>query len=599
MDDLKLEICAPPVANQQIDLCVNDPIFNLFDSLITPNGQNGIWSGPSPLSNGYLGTFDPSSDTSGMYTYTIADTVPNCPDSIGNFTITVGLGPQVFLGNDTVLCTSETLTLDATSDGATYLWQDNSTNPIFVISQPGTYWVQVTDSCVVTSDTIVIQYAPYPIVNIGNDTVLCAGEVLVLEATTPNGDYLWNTNDTVSQLTVGSAGIYWVDVTVNYCTTRDSIAVGFDPMPVVNLGQDSVMCQGQSVVLQANNPNATYLWHNGSTNPIFFVNSSGTYWVQVSINNCVASDTVEYTFIPLPTPNLGKDTSLCTGQTLLLNAYFPGASYLWQDSSTDSTYLVTTAGKYWVAVTNICSTLVDTINVTYNPYPTVDLGADFELCEGETVRLDVKKTGASYKWQDQSNQSYYDVKETGLYSVTVTVKGCSTEDSVNARMIPSPVPNLGNDTVICSNSPLILDVTADNATYIWQDNSTQALYQIVDPGIYWVEISVSGCLGSDTLFVDEISCEVVLEMPNIITPNGDGQNELFLPMVIEGVKSLHTEIYNRWGEKIYETNDGMVMWPGTTNQGSEVPDGVYFYTIKITGEDGSTSEISGSVTVSR
>jgi gliding motility-associated-like protein len=370
-------------------------------------------------------------------------------------------------------------------------------------------------------------------------------------------------------------------------------------MPVVNLGQDSVMCQGQSVVLQANNPNATYLWHNGSTNPIFFVNSSGTYWVQVSINNCVASDTVEYTFIPLPTPNLGKDTSLCTGQTLLLNAYFPGASYLWQDSSTDSTYLVTTAGKYWVAVTNICSTLVDTINVTYNPYPTVDLGADFELCEGETVRLDVKKTGASYKWQDQSNQSYYDVKETGLYSVTVTVKGCSTEDSVNARMIPSPVPNLGNDTVICSNSPLILDVTADNATYIWQDNSTQALYQIVDPGIYWVEISVSGCLGSDTLFVDEISCEVVLEMPNIITPNGDGQNELFLPMVIEGVKSLHTEIYNRWGEKIYETNDGMVMWPGTTNQGSEVPDGVYFYTIKITGEDGSTSEKSGNVTVSR
>src|SRR5690606_15424578 len=82
--------------------------------------------------------------------------------------------PQITLnlGNDTALCQGETLTLYATTANATYLWQDNSTNPTFNVTQQGTYWVQVTNNCGTTTDTINVSYNPIPTVNLGNDTTL-------------------------------------------------------------------------------------------------------------------------------------------------------------------------------------------------------------------------------------------------------------------------------------------------------------------------------------------------------------------------------------------------------------------------------------------
>ena len=96
------------------------------------------------------------------------------------------------LVNDTTLCQGETLTLDATSSNAAYLWQDNSTNPSFTVTQQGTYWVEVTNNCGTTTDTINVSYNALPTVNLSNDT-LCQGETLTLDATSSNATYFGRT----------------------------------------------------------------------------------------------------------------------------------------------------------------------------------------------------------------------------------------------------------------------------------------------------------------------------------------------------------------------------------------------------------------------
>ncbi len=599
MDDLKLEICSPPIVNQMLDFCVNENPVNLYDSLITTLGNTGVWIGPSTLMNGYLGTFDPSSDSAGTYSYTIADTVPNCPDSIEILDITIGLGPNVVLGNDTGLCTGDSLVLDANNVGATYLWQDNSTNETFTVLQPGTYWVQITDSCLVYSDTIVIQYSTYPLLDIGPDTVLCQGEVFTINATTSNASYLWNTNDTTPLISVNTTNSYWAQVTVNKCSIRDTIQVNFDPVPTVNLGADSTLCQGQSIILQATNSNATYLWSNGSTNPILFVNSSGTYWVEASINNCKASDTVVIYFILNPVPSLGNDTSLCDGETLLLSGYFPNSTYLWNDNSTDSVFLVNQTGTYWVEVTNSCTTVSETINVSYNAFPIVDLGDDVEFCDEASVTLDAITNGAAYLWQDNSTKSWFEVTTEGLYYVKVSVNGCSTMDSIFATVLPLPIVELGSDTVICAITPFQLNSFNPGASYTWQDLSTEPTFLVRNQGFYWVEVIRNGCSNSDSVYVNEISCEVILKMPNIFTPNSDGVNDILIPILISGVESIHTTIFNRWGDIVFVSEDEQILWNGTHSNGNELPIGVYYYSIEIIDENAERVMFNGNITLNR
>jgi len=599
MDDLYFEVCAPPVTQNSVDFCASGTAFNLYDSLNTLTGTTGTWSGPSTLTNGSLGTFDPATNTSGTYQYTIADPNPVCPDSIESFNVVVGQGPTLDFGNDTNLCTNDTLLLDATNDNATYLWQDNSTGATFNVTQPGTYWVQVSDSCAVVSDTIVVQYFNYPTVSIGNDTNLCMGDTIALDATTTNATYQWSTNQATPNITVQSQGSYWVGVTVNGCTTYDTILTNFHPSPSVNLGPDTTLCQGQSIILQANNTNATYQWQDGSANPIFFVNSTGTYWVEAAINNCKDSDTINVTVTPLPTPNLGNDTALCTGETFTLDATSPNCTYAWHDGSTNATFVVNQAGTYWVSATNNCGTVAETLLVTYNPIPNVDLGPDFNICDDSDTTISAQMSGASYLWNDNSTASTLQINQSGPYWVNVTVKGCTGQDTINASVLPTPVVNLGSDSVLCSNQPALLNAGNPNASYLWIDGSTAQDFTVNTKGQYWVQVFMGQCSASDTIFFDEIDCEVIVVMPNIFTPNADDVNDTFMPKAISGVARMTTTIYSRWGNEVYSETANSIQWNGDNNKGEESPSGLYFWIISVTGEDGTTHQYKGTVTLVR
>jgi len=132
------------------------------------------------------------------------------------------------LGPDLTLCQGEKLQLDIATFGATYLWQDSTTLSRFTVRKPGIYWVEITvDNCTV-KDSLIVQYQPLPNINLGNDTLLCPGDVIILDAYQPDASYLWNNNSTSSYIPAADQGKYWVEVTVNGCTKRDSLYLNFD-----------------------------------------------------------------------------------------------------------------------------------------------------------------------------------------------------------------------------------------------------------------------------------------------------------------------------------------------------------------------------------
>ncbi|MCB9193921.1 MAG: gliding motility-associated C-terminal domain-containing protein [Flavobacteriales bacterium] len=476
-------------------LCAGDPL--VLDA--TQPGGSYLWQDGS---------------TSGTYNvgaagnYSVDVTVNGCTSSDAVQVSYTPL-PVVDLGPDQTLCAGDPLVLDATQPSGSYLWQDGSTSGTYNVGAAGNYSVEVTVNGCTSSDAVQVSYTPLPVVDLGPDQTLCAGDPLVLDATQPGGSYLWQDGSTSGTYNVGAAGNYSVDVTVNGCTSSDAVQVSYTPLPVVDLGPDQTLCAGDPLVLDATQPSGSYLWQDGSTSGTYNVGAAGNYSVEVTVNGCTSSDAVQVSYTPLPVVDLGPDQTLCAGDPLVLDATQPGGSYLWQDGSTSGTYNVGAAGNYSVDVTVNGCTSSDAVQVSYTPLPVVDLGPDQTLCAGDPLVLDATQPGGSYLWQDGSTSGTYNVGAAGNYSVDVTVNGCTSSDAVQVSYTPLPVVDLGPDQTLCAGDPLVLDATQPGGSYLWQDGSTSGTYNVGAAGSYSVDVTVNGCTSSDAVQVSYTPLPVV------------------------------------------------------------------------------------------
>ena len=275
--------------------------------------------------------------------------------------------PKFSLGNDTTLCVGNSVTLNGPAgDAFVYQWQDNSSNSTYRVISPGTYFLSATNAFNCTGiDTIIVSFKYSPEVNLGNDTSICTGRTLVLYSSNTNGDYLWSDGSNEQILSVIRAGWYWLKVSDNGCSITDSILVSAKPSPVINLGRDTVLCEGQQLLLDVTNPNAIYLWQDKSTDPRYTITATGKYAVTVNENGCDTTGTISIVYAKKPTINIGNDTTICITQQLKLNAYFPYTNYEWQDGSTGSSFTVNKEGIYRVSAKNNCGITIDSISVKY------------------------------------------------------------------------------------------------------------------------------------------------------------------------------------------------------------------------------------------
>lgn len=419
---------------------------------------------------------------------------------------------------------------------------------------------------------------PCPSVNLGADTVICQGQSITLDVSAPGAAYLWHDNSTNPTYTVTQPGTYWVFRMDSCGITSDTIVVGVGSPPTVTLGNDTTLCAGQSLNLNPSTSNVTYQWSDGSTGSSLLVTQAGSYALTVT-NGCgTDADTINVSYYPETQLELGNDTTLCSGQSLLLDASNPGASYLWQDGSTNSDYMVTQAGLYWVEVTDSCGTISDTIEVFYDAIPTANLGPDTTLCAGQVLNLDVTYPNATYQWQDGSSQATYSITQSGSYAVTVSNNCGSSIDTIDVQYIPLPTVNIGNDTTICEGYTVYLDATTPNATYMWQDGSTGSNYTASQGGTFWVDVSTVCGTVRDSLRLTVDECDCILYFPTGFSPNNDGANDSFRPQVACNLTEYHLSIFSRWGSMLFETDNPLEAWDGTY-EGNPLPMGVYVYIV--------------------
>jgi len=205
----------------------------------------------------------------------------------------------------------------------------------------------------------------------------------------------------------------------------------FSDFSTLFIGPDQIICAYDSIQLDAGPDKESYLWNTGATTQSIWAKDAGTYWVDVSLSGCSLSDTIIISKYPDQGFELGADTTICFGDTLIL---YPGsyASYLWQDGSTDSIFKVFEEGFYRLEVADTNGCLYEGSRyVSLFPRPEVDLGLDTGIIIGDTITLYAGAGFSSYLWSDGSTADSLLVWADGSYSVTVTnADGCTASDQV-------------------------------------------------------------------------------------------------------------------------------------------------------------------------
>lgn len=317
---------------------------------------------------------------------------------------------------------------------------------------------------------------------------------------------------------------------------------------------------------------------------------------------CSYDTTLTIEVLPNPEPDLGTDTVSCGTSLFTLDAG-PATNYFWSTGAMTQTIDVTSTGQYSVTVANTNGAATcygaDTISITVIPDATVDLGSD--TCSHTPVALDAQNPGFTYDWSTGASTQTITANISGTYSVSVsfgTSGLCGDSDTIQIRVVPNPVLDLGADQEICPHEFAILDANQNSSEYdyLWSTGSSLPYVTVEDlsPGIYPYTVTITGCEEtSDTVIVIVLACD--LTIPNVITPgNGDGYNDLFKVTNLEYYPNSVLMVFNRWGKKIYESTNYQNNWDG-----EDFASGTYYYVLKVNFGDETYDEYNGTITILR
>ena len=552
---------------------------NLFRSV---PGTNSEWSSAKINVSSLTRGFHQIVNTTGLFHLgTLAFPGQGGGSSYGYFSSYNSLN----LGREQSFCVGDTLVLDAGPDALSYEWHDGSTDRFFTVSETGSYWVtaQLQGGCEL-HDTSIVEVIDLQ-AELGPDSTLCEGETMQLNAQNSLASYLWQDGSMGAQFTVREPGFYKVQVERNTCMTTDSVDIDYIFFPELELGRDTFICEGDNLLLDAGEDSTlwTFLWENGSSTPERLIDTTGTYSVDLQIDHCIKEDEIFVEEIVLAV-DLGKDSTLCEGETLELDASNDRARYTWQDNSGNNAYLVSGPGEYFVSVQRELCEVNDTVNIAYIDVPELDLGPDTLLCENEAIELDVFFPDASYLWDNGSLDPVREVNRDGWFVITRDYLGCLRTDSL--FVIPSiPQVSLRPDTLICLTDSIRLFTNPRKASLLWEDGSTENERFVSQSGVFTV-VATNRCASAQAsmeLTVEDCTCQLFL--PNVFTPNQDGLNETFFPELDCELAGYSIQIFDRWGYSLYLSDDPTQGWDGKDANGTEQKEGVYFFRLFYRGSD--------------
>jgi gliding motility-associated-like protein len=471
-------------------------------------------------------------------------------------------------------------------------------------------------------DTIRVNFIPPVQVSVNSSvTGLCPGETTVItsdvQGGTPPYNYLWSTSSTQTSIIAGP-GTYYVDVTdqSGCIIASDTITITQYAIPLVYAGPDQEVCEGESVTLTASG-GINFFWSGGVLDNVPFVPVLGTHTYSVQGENtfgCTNGDIVQVTVHAQPAVDAGEDIEMCEGPLVL---FYESPTIYWNNGVVNGIQFYPPVGQNEYILTDSLQTGCmdkDTVLVTVFPKPVVT-AEDVTICEGESVILSGQ--GANfYDWSGgiTNNQEFYP-QQSELYTVIGSdINGCKDTATAMVNVNPSPTASFDIDNYDPSTSNPIINFTnfsSNASSFIWDfgdgsiyDYSYEPTHTYPDDesGTYVIQltaISPEGCEDIETRVID-VKQDYSIYVPNAFTPDNNGVNEIFTPVLRGFDEQDYTMlIFNRWGEIVFESNNMEVGWDGSyAHKFEQAQDGVYIWKINARVKNTSeTKEFTGHVTL--
>jgi gliding motility-associated-like protein len=397
------------------------------------------------------------------------------------------------------------------------------------------------------------------------DTLICSIDTLQLQSSssTAGARFSWQPGYNISNSNVSSpfvspkqTTIYNLTVSYKGCETVDSVTVNVIDRVDLSLPPDTTICKTDSVQLTPSTNALYFSWlpaqgldNTTAKNPVAVPLVNTTYSVIGSVGKCFAQSSQTIRVAPYPVSNAGEDVVICYGKTAQLNAVIDGENFTWSPTN---------------SLIN-----VNTLTPVAGP--------------AETTSYILRVTNNS---------------------------GClkPVNDTVVVNVIPKVNAFAGNDTSVVIHQPLQLNATGGEF-YEWSppmylnnafiSNPVATFPSGLDTMVYHVKVSTEqGCLSTDSIKIYLFETNPSIFIPTAFTPNGDGLNDVLRPTLAGMQKFNYFNVYNRWGQLLFNTSQQGIGWNGMYN-GKKQSSGTYIYTASAVDFTGKNYFIKGSFVLIR
>lgn len=597
-----------------ISVTSNSPVC--IGSNIQMNASGGTsynWTGP----NGFTSTLqNPSipnatAVNSGIYTCQVSGT-GSCD---GSFTVNVTVGDTVApiptlptLPDITGDCHTIISNIPTATDNCAGTITGTTTDPLSY-SSPGTYIIHWTytdgNGNISTQNQNVTVTAPVLPTAVNTQQTFCASLHPTLADIQITGQNIkwYDAAGTLLAATIPlvNGQTYFASQTINGCESNKvaiQVTVNNTPKPTGNSVQDFCASAAPTLAsLVITGASLKFYDAAGNILPLTTPLANGTtYFVTQTLNSCESEKlAVTATLSTNNVPANDYSVTLCnstTGNSMNVNLttyqsniiVSPGSySFTYTDNlgypiSNPSNYLLnvgSTVIHVKVSTPDGCFKVVR-LDIALNPKPEFNLPEKIDFCKGKTITLDAGSGYASYLWSNGATTQTITVSAPGNYSVTVTNSfGCQSTDNIQVSY--TVLPEIVSVNVSNNSATIILSATGnfeyslDNFT--WQDSN---IFTNLKIGEYMVYVRTKGgCIIGQKPFS-------IFNIPNTFTPNGDGFNDQWKIAGLENYPGTEVSVYDRRGLPVFKEviSKKPLVWDGKLN-GSQIPTGNYWYTIKV------------------
>jgi len=379
-----------------------------------------------------------------------------------------------------------------------------------------------------------------------------------------------------------------IDVAVNtnpFNFGNSQLSCEFRYVQNLDLGDDTTLCPGEIWRDTVANNFEGFSWTGATNERTISISRAGTYILNAWKKCDTISDTLRLNYYPLKSLTLGPDTSICKGDTIVLQTN-NGELAVWNTGDTASRIRVANSGKYYASQSTFCGVISDTVNLTHIPKLKLDLGEDTLVCKGERLFLSADPNASQILWSTGSNSNQIAVDQPGLYWVDISNQCEILSDSLRMSWHPYSITEFEIDesgAEVYDSVFFRLFRPKNFQSLSWSfgngnvGNAREEMHIYPLSGNYQVSLKLTDSLGCaiDSSFTIEIRESDVI-IPNVFTPNGDGINDQF-KLRIKGLDRINLKVFNRWGKLVYEGSENY--WSGKDQGGRNLQAGTYFFTM--------------------